>query len=722
MLSNLDPNLVDAIIQGGARGLSKLLGEKSLPLLTQGAKTAGDKIGEVTEDLLVKIFRKYVDSYDGRHGQIKVIGMHDSVGLESIYTKVKFRDSRCLIDDENLFRNREYLHGDRHLAMDVANEKQYMMVLGNAGSGKTTFLRKVGIEALKYGFKSKYNHRCVPVFLELRDQKLVTDGEIDLVEAIGKEFANCGLPRYGECTEEFLKQGKLLIILDGLDEVKKEYLPSMIREIRNLLDTYPKNRFIASCRIKAYEHFQDFQRFSDVYIADFDEEQKKNFIDLWFTSHEREGWGKECWKKLTSNNNQGINELTKTPLLLALICILFNKTGEFPQKRSTLYSKTLSVLLSEWDASKLIDRHEVSCYQGLDSERKKLLLADIAYDNFVDNCLYFQEDIVKKQIVKSLKDILPEEKYINGEKVLYEIESKHGLLVKRDMEHYSFSHLTLQEYLTAYYINEQSLDLNAIVDQYLFDKRWREVFLLLAGLKAPNDLLLAMEKKIHSLINTPKLRDLLRWVEKYSDDTSGEIKVMGKRAICLNNPNCFYSSYNDIRIGDEMLPFAYGNVNSDEIVKAYFQGDTGDDMEVMNMIPNLYSFANGNINSIDTYNNIRDFIEYGNWSQEYKIYKNVDLENTMYELEKLIRQIPANDLPKEVHCELAQKLVALWHNTFHLTPEMINLSEKESDALIDYFYGVLLMINCKDGANRYSQEIWKGIESRLFLYREENQS
>ena len=42
--------------------------------------------------------------------------------------------------------------------------EQYLMLLGGPGVGKSTFLRKVGLEALK-GENRNFEHECIPVFL-----------------------------------------------------------------------------------------------------------------------------------------------------------------------------------------------------------------------------------------------------------------------------------------------------------------------------------------------------------------------------------------------------------------------------------------------------------------------------------------------------------------------------------------------------------------------------
>lgn len=56
-----------------------------------------------------------------------------------------------------------------------------------------------------------------------------------------------------------------------------------------------------------------------------------------------------------------------------------------------------------------------------------------------------------------MSDTLDAPKRLDGEAVLKAIEVQQGLLVERATETYSFSHLTLQEYLTAKYVVDNNL-------------------------------------------------------------------------------------------------------------------------------------------------------------------------------------------------------------------------------------------------------------------------
>jgi predicted NACHT family NTPase len=140
--------------------------------------------------------------------------------------------------------------------------------------GKSTFLRKVGLEALRTlgrrDFAGKdpgnllvpqaifYEHPCIPVMLELRQ---FDKPDVSIKAVIAEELETCGFPHPGDLTDLFLKNGKLLMLLDGLDEVPTATLDHVLKEIRGLVDRYSDNRYIASCRVAAYT-FGGFTRVS----------------------------------------------------------------------------------------------------------------------------------------------------------------------------------------------------------------------------------------------------------------------------------------------------------------------------------------------------------------------------------------------------------------------------------------------------------------------------
>ncbi len=141
--------------------------------------------------------------------------------------------------------------------------------------------------------------------------------------------------------------------------------------------------------------------------------------------------------------------------------------------------------------------------------KKEDLLSKIAWKTFTPGEYFFKQDKAKRYIseyIRNLPGANINDEALQGDSgiVLRNIEAQHGLLVARAKNIYSFSHLTFQEYFTAREIIlvRQSSDeaLQELVS-HIFDKRWREVFLLAVAM-SPNaeKLLFLMKNKIDYLL------------------------------------------------------------------------------------------------------------------------------------------------------------------------------------------------------------------------------
>ena len=155
---------------------------------------------------------------------------------------------------------------------------------------------------------------------------------------------------------------------------------------------------------------------------------------------------------------------------------------------------------------------------------QNLLLSEIAYTGFKSNRLFFSQREIVEQINKFLASNLDTQYYLDGKAVLDAIIQK-GILVKSVEDVFSFSNLTLQEYLTAQYINDYHLA-EKLVTEHLIDKTWKDVFILVAEVTrgSADDLLVLMEKEVHKYINTQKLQALLNWSKQVTDVSTGNYK------------------------------------------------------------------------------------------------------------------------------------------------------------------------------------------------------
>ena len=745
LIGKIDPVILEAATKGLATAIGKVAGESGIKLLGGTGEQILDSAGKLTktsQDLLFRISRKYIENYTERHGILKVLGMPKPVSLDSVYTAVKLLNPEELRTFESVealesefrkssergFRSREC---SKQSGITVANQEQYLMVLGSPGMGKTTFLRKVGLEALKRN-KGDYTHNCIPVLLEL---KTFRTGEIDFENAIATEFQNCGLPEYQQLTNKFLEQGKLLILLDGLDEVPTERIGEIVTKIQDFVDRRSKNRFITSCRIAAYRN--NFRRFTDVAIADFDDGQIENFITNWFVSNPEQG--RKCWAELNDEKYVAAKELAQTPFLLTLICLNYRKNNKFPQDRIFLFERAFSILLKEWDIHKSGVLRD-SCYKRLNVKLKEILLAEIAFNSINTDILFLRKHEIIEEIESILFELLPDEKFIDGSAVLKDIEIQHGLLIERASDRYSFSHLSIQEHLAAKYICIQDERIEYLIESHLCEQRWREIFLSVSGLnKKADSLLLTMEKQAYSFVNTPKLNSLLFWVEEVANKFKTEtITSLGKRAIAL---------YLALTLDLAEIEFQPRDIYSDEIIHAlaYLYDTNTEDIKIKIALDrqqiemtrsrtlikaqNLSLSITGDIRNnlhyfltmirVQNFNNIKNinpFTNYIQWSQEFKIYRDLDYSKLLPisdEFDKMEKPDRFED--REIDFTFMQELVKSWQQAFKLNPEILNFTESEMESLDDFVYANLLLVECKKAAARVSPDVWEGIESRMLL-------
>lgn len=518
-----------------------MLAAKSLSglVIKTGWDMANKDISKPIKQRIFNFSKRYISNYWNRHGLVQVLGMSKPVSLESMYTAVQILDAETIRPYESIenleetFResNQRNLSNKqgRKSGIEVANTEQYLTVLGQPGVGKSTFLSKTGLEALK-GRHGQFEHFCMPVFLEL---KRFDSDAIDIKQLIVEEFGICGLPNPGDFTDKILGQGRLLILFDGLDEVPSKNLTQVIRKIQDFKDRYRKNRFITSCRTAAYRSY--FKGCTDVSIAEFTNEQIEQFIHNWFQSEldQQSGTAKHFWKLLRKSENLSTLELAQTPLLLTFLCLVYNRSQKLPDNRSDLYRKALDILLEEWAAEKRIQRDEI--YQGLHTSLEKALLSEVAHEKFENNQLFFSRQEILQSITSFLTATLDvPKKLVDGKAVLNAIEVQQGILVERAENIYSFSHLTIQEFLVARHVaNNQEL-LDELIAQHLIDDRWREVFLLVAGLQDSADkLLLAMENHARTYIRGVNLQYLILQIEQIADNMKTCYKSSAKRALLI---------------------------------------------------------------------------------------------------------------------------------------------------------------------------------------------
>jgi len=512
-----------------------------------GPKPVKEWLGSGEMDALVQEVRQRLShTIQQCCGLMRVLDMSQPIGLNDIYTRVnvleKISGRRrlevadllkvCLVDDferPSLGRVTE----ERVSGPEAIKKYSKLVVLGKPGSGKTTFLKHIALQCSS----GQLQDHLVPLFITLKDFA-EAEQQPTLLEYIRNLLAAVGIVE-NSVAEQLLSYGRILVLLDGLDEVREVDCYRVLQEVRKLSTQFHASHFVITCRIATREY--TLEQFTEVEITDFDSVQIATFVTKWFAAKDP-AKGKKFVQNL--RENCPIQELATNPLLLTLLCLVFQESASFPMNRLEVYREGLSVLLRKWDAKRNIKREQA--YKQLSLFHKEELLSQIASLTFERGDYFFRQKEVEQLIadyIRGLPDTIaePEALQLDSEAVLKSIEAQHGLLVERARGIYSFSHLTFHEYFTARDIVSSSdplkleMALKHLVG-HLNEKRWREVFLsTVSMLRNANLLLQLMKQRIDALIpQDEQIEAFLTWASRKAHAATAPYKPATIRAFYLD--------------------------------------------------------------------------------------------------------------------------------------------------------------------------------------------
>lgn len=428
--------------------------------------------------------------------------------------------------------------------MQAVEKYSKLRVLGKPGVGKTTFLQNLAIQCNQGAFAVNQ----VPIFITLRNfaQEAKAINEFSLLNYIRQEFLTSGILD-PSIIETLLREGRVLLLLDGMDEVLNEQCNSVLSEIRIFSEKYHKNQFVATCRTAAQR--LRLRGFTDVEIAPFTSEQILAFAQKWFVgftktnTEDGQAQSVDFIEKLNLAENWQFRQLVVTPLFLHLACWVFHGQDKFPTKRTDFYKQGLDLLLGKWDEARGVERDEV--YRGFLLPQKLKLLSQIAAATFEQGQYFFEQRIIEQYIGDYIQNLTnvpmeAEELQIESEAALKAIEVQHGLLAERARGIFSFSYLAFQEYFTARKIvashNLQALEqaLGGLVS-HITDPHWREIFLLTTTmLRSADSLVQLMKQQIDALVaQDPYLQEFLTWASQKSATIPTQQKDAAVRAFYL---------------------------------------------------------------------------------------------------------------------------------------------------------------------------------------------
>ncbi len=507
---------------------------------SKGDGRLSDAVPVPMDDDLEAEIQLYREKADSLHASLPVAGfvqqLKVAIDIEDIYVSLRAMvDLRGVADETFADADQaEKSLRESDAALDIAlteafrqsalRNKRGVVILGDPGSGKTTHLKRLLLWCLRNGpERIGLPSDMLPVFLALRELKKLDQG-IDAF--IQDQLHGPHLQTPAGFGERLLRRGRLLFLLDGLDEVANLAQREQVAKwIVDGLRVHPTCRFVVTSRFAGYSPTVHLSGdFLEMHIRPLTAEQAERFVHRWYALVEKglakdpsqaEGIAQEKAENLVQRLREPdfrarrVFELTRNPLLLANICLVHRHRGGLPHKRARLYEECIDVLLEHWRQAKNLS-------VGVSAQAGRRALQPAAL------WLHREEGRTRAtaaELAPQVESVLKAAQGAGGTAAdfLHTIRDESGLLTGWDTEHYGFMHLGFQEYLAAREIHTRAFETPAVLSElaaHFGDSWWQEVAFLLLGLE---DLSL-FTPYMREVVKQPSFATLPELVEACLDD------------------------------------------------------------------------------------------------------------------------------------------------------------------------------------------------------------
>lgn len=507
------------------------------------------------------------------HGIYSPKGEQFRVKLEQVFVSLKAARIRTAEAERAWLRKEQRLMpGDDEavagesdaLTMEAAlKAHRHLVILGVPGSGKTTLSQYVALcyarDRVPGSTSTLVRDRLqlearghVPLLLLLRDLGKYfktyapvddgTEGLSRLLEFFHRALQDNHLAVPKDFFEEDLRQGRVVVLLDGMDEVgDRELRRRVARMIENFAARYPLCRIIVTSRIVGYEDETRLERdFAVTTIRDFTPEDVRLFLQQWHR-HVAEldyGSGERALREAEHNTarllqeietHDRLGDLAINPLILTVIALLHREDLKLPERRVDLYGRVVELLLGRRDERRGVESSAVfeQLAFGLEERQEVFQSIALAMHSATSKEIALDElkDLLKADFERRTTDRGAIKRAV--ERFLKSVLERTGLLVDAGNEVYRFSHLSFQEYLVARQMAESETYVPDTLTR-LADPFWREVILLECGCLSKerrNRLIRAIAEAPVATEHTGPLHNLLLAADCLHDAGLGKVDV-----------------------------------------------------------------------------------------------------------------------------------------------------------------------------------------------------
>jgi len=409
------------IVRIGISESAKVIFQK---ILSKGWVDEYKKGRNIVEQLLsLDIQSDYIVKHISRAMKIRTIhSSENDVMLNSIYHPLTISQG-----------NNEIKVGDDFLLSDdfITN------IIGFAGQGKSTILRKILLESIKNGDK-------IPFFMELRKIE-----KIGIENSLLSIIEELGIKTNKDSLTSLLNSGNILLLLDGFDEISSKLRMDVLNEIITLNRKHSVQIITTSrdgTEICAEPSIINYT-VNRIKRSDITSILKK----LSASQEVEEDTLKQIFNMLKGNTS--LVETMNCPLLVTLFYICYPHLDSIPNSAIEFYSKLFTTLYFRHDKVKNYKRERRS---NTPPQEAFNVFCALCFKSLYDNKQDFTELSMLDYTKQSLRLCGIDES--KPENIAYDFVDITCLIQKDGYDRYVFLHKSIQEYHAAEYVKSLPSD------------------------------------------------------------------------------------------------------------------------------------------------------------------------------------------------------------------------------------------------------------------------
>lgn len=194
---------------------------------------------------------------------------------------------------------------------------------------------------------SRYeNTGVLPIFLELRyfiDRDKLRDFVVKTVQQKDESFTD-------EVAEQIFRDGKCVLLMDGLDEIDPSDIDSFHKKLEAFTDRYDKTQVIITSR--DCEAINGLRQYMPLYVWPFNEEQAEQLVDKILDSEGKPEIKSQVMDYLSTGFIGKDGVFATHPMLLTFVVKNYPSFELFHKNHILFYRKAYDALLSGHDDNK----------------------------------------------------------------------------------------------------------------------------------------------------------------------------------------------------------------------------------------------------------------------------------------------------------------------------------------------------------------------------------